>query len=326
MQDIHVVNALRQRPWDTTSSVDVSELATKDEILEIAGLAGWNVKTSPMYAGRKGQIVPGRVVTVRGDTGQPFAPVSPSYKILQNEDAFAFADALVDSGEAKWERAGSLREGAVVFGVMELHHLEVTIKGVDFDDVLKPYMLVSTTHDGTGPYQGGIAYTRPRCTNTYNMARAEAKTHRFTIRHTASLDGRLQMAREALGLAFKNVEAVTALVQRLALARVTDEQVQEIFRTAVWPLSEDAGEVRAENHASTKAFENYLTSETVDGIRGTAWGALSAVTEFIDHETEYKGRGSTDAESVRAMSILWGRGADKEDAALKALTKLAATK
>lgn len=320
--DIHVMNAKRERPWDTSTSVDVSELATASEILEIAGLAGWDVKKVPMYAGRKGQVVPGRVATVRSDTGQPFGPVSPNYRILQNEEAFAFADAIVDSGEAKWERAGYLKEGAIVFGCMELTHLEVTVPGDDNGGGLQPYLFIVNGHHGTMAYEGKIAYIRPRCINTFNMARA-TRTHEFRIRHTGSLDGRLQMAREALGIAFKNVEAVTELVNRLALTRVTDEQVQEIFRTAVWPLSEAAGEIRSENHASTKAFENYLTSETVDGIRGTAWGALSAVTEFIDHETEYKGRGQTKPEDVKAMSILWGRGAEKEEAAIRALTKLA---
>jgi hypothetical protein len=70
-------------------------------------------------------------------------------------------------------------------------------------------------------------------------------------------------------------------------------------------------------------MENLLTSATIpDALRLTGWGVFNAVTEFIDHQQEYRGRYDSIAD-VRANSILWGTGQAKKQAAFDALVKVA---
>jgi len=81
-------------------------------------------------------------------------------------------------------------------------------------------------------------------------------------------------------------------------------------------------EGRAEKHPATLAFEDYLSSPTIDGIRGTAWGAFNAVTEYIDHIQEFKGGTLTSAEDTKGNSILFGAAQQRKDRAMKALLKV----
>jgi phage/plasmid-like protein (TIGR03299 family) len=247
--------------------------------------------------------------------------------VLQAEEAFSFGDNIVDAGGAHWGRAGQLRGGETIFGCMELEGMDISVPGDDGE--LKPYLLIVNSFGGFTPFCGILAYVRPVCQNTFQMAYGTKTPHRFAIRHTGTLDGKLAMARDALGIAFRHTAETKEAIDRLAMARIVDAQVQELFETVVWPLNPDAPQGMKDNSNASKAFSNYLTSETIDGIRGTAWGVYNAVTEYVDHLTEYKpkrGEGgfqTGNADELRTFSAILDGGAKRKDVALKALLALA---
>jgi phage/plasmid-like protein (TIGR03299 family) len=322
--DFSITLADRRAPWEAASWADgqkptSEKFATASEMLDAAGLAGWNVQAQPLVT-TGGIPVPGKFAQVAED-GRVLGLTGRTYKTLQNETAFAFGDSIVDAGGANWERAGMFRNGSVVFGAMELCHLDITVPGDDSQ--IKPYLLIVNSFDGGYPYMGILAYIRPVCTNTFEAAVGTQTQYRFAIRHSGTLDGKLAMAREALGIAFKHNEEVAALVTKLATTSIVDKQVQKIFEKVVWPVDMDSlSEGRVENHPATVAFQDYLTSPTIDGIRGTAWGAFNAVTEYIDHIQEFKGGTLTSAADTKGNSILFGAGQQRKDAAIKALLKV----
>ena len=57
-------------------------------------------------------------------------------------------------------------------------------------------------------------------------------------------------------------------------------------------------------------------------IRGTAWGAFNAVTEYVDHVVEYGAGKVNTADDIRGESILFGTGQSRKDKALAALLAL----
>lgn len=320
LYDFQVTLASRKPVWElggwageTSSS---GEFTTAKDMLEAAGLADLDVRKAPLYAGRKGPLVPNKYANVTKD-GRVVGVVGPSYRIIQMEEAFSFADNLIDSGDGNWERAGSLQNGSIAFGCLEFTHLGITVPGDEADGDMKPYLLIVNSFDGSYPYMGKVAWIHPRCTNTFQMA-AGGLGNRFKIRHSGSLDGKIQMAREAIGFAFAHAEESKVLIERLALKQVVDAQVEAIFK-AVWPVSEELPEARRDETTASKAFASYLSSPTVEPIRGTAWGAFNAVTEYLDHVAEYKAGKKNTAEDVKATSILLGTSEWAKERALNLL-------
>lgn len=321
----------RGLPWWTDGSDprgrDLDKLQTAADMVVASG-QDWDVDLTPvaLAAGPfAGQQSAEKFATVRSTDGAWLGTVGRQYQIIQNREAFAFADNLVDSGEAKYETAGSLRGGRVTFLSMELNHLDITLAGEHPDGKIKTYLLLSNAHDGSRALEADITKVRVVCANTLNLAIGGA-TRRFKIRHSGSIDGKLDAARKALGIAFTYDQAFEAAANKLLSKKLLDEQVQAIFRKAVWPIDVDeASEGRIESHPSTLAFETYLRSDNLDPIRGTAWGALNAVAEFVDHEQEYRGRHDTAAD-VRVNSILWGTAQAKKQAAFQALLKAPAAR
>lgn len=325
---IDITLASRRKPWEVASwsegQKDQGEYATSADMLDAAGLANMDVQLRPTYVkGPKGLWQStGSYATVAKDGRVLGTGMSARYKVLQAEEAFAFGDAIVDSGAAKWERAGSVRNGETIFGCMELQHLGVKVPGDQGGD-LQPYLLIVNSFGGWTPFAGIIAFIRPVCMNTFQAAYGTKTKHRFAIKHTGTLDGKLQMAREALGIAFQHAEEVKALTQTLMTTRLVEDQVRDII-DSVWPKAPGAKRDEPRSPIALKVQQQYDASPTLDGIRGTGWGVLNAVTEYLDHVAEYRPQGADAKDPQKVLELrglnLMLDGAEKaKERTLKAL-------
>lgn len=293
---------------------DAGKLLTTAEAIAIGGF-DFEVEKQPLAPLGSQQVFPNRWATVRTDTGAPLGVVGPTYKVAQNAEAFGFLDAVVDSGEAKWETAGVMRGGSWTFASLELDHLGIIVPGDPSD--LKTYLLIINSFDGSRKLGGYVTRVRTVCKNTSELAKKGAVS-RFEIKHSGTLDGKIAAAREALGIAFKNTEMVRELTEQLATTKLLDRQVRDIFEKAVWPLEDDLTETAKEKHHSQQAFALYLASPNLEGIRGTAWGMYNAVTEYLDWGVKYASRTRGDDADARADSLLFGHAKDLKDRALDA--------
>lgn len=294
-------------------------LATAEEALAASGL-DWNVEQVAMSYRFKGQHhrADRQIANVRDSDGGLLGVVSPTYKVIQNAEAFAFADSLVDSGDAKYETAGALFGGRRVVLSMELDSIAgIRVPGEKEEGEVHTYLLLLNSHDGSAPLTAMVTPVRWVCKNTLRLALGK---HRgiYRIRHSGTVDGKLQAAREALGITFEYAADFKRMAETLAAQKIVDSQVREIVER-LWPKTEAQVESGRETTAD-KAFEAYHASETLEGIRGTKWGVLNAVAEFVDHELAVKPRVYS-AHDIRAESILWGAKARVKDEALALLTK-----
>jgi Domain of unknown function (DUF932) len=114
---------------------------------------------------------------------------------------------------------------------------------------------------------------------------------------------------------------VQEMATHLATTSLVDEQVREIMNN-LWPASETRVEKGEQSKHADAAYATYLRSENLEGIRGTAWGAFNAVTEYLDHGVEYKGRVAEPGD-VRAESSLFGTAKETKDRAIEALLAVA---
>ncbi len=321
-------NGSRGLPWHVTLSKqlgetplmeDVGHLLSASEVVEYIG--GGEVELVPIQT-EAGIVIPGKFAVVRKATGEPLGVVGRKYKTFQELEVAEFGQAVVGTGEARWETGALMRGGAWFFLSMELTGLNITVPGDK--SPLGLYLLLKTSHDGSCPATGSLTSVRGVCGNTVKLARTKAISE-FTIRHTGNLADKVEQARAALGIALKNAEETKQVATTLALKDIVDAQVHDIFAKAVWPIkaSESDEEAERKNMHDDRAYENYLSSDTVDGIRGTAWGALNAVTEYLDHGVKYNSKGAYSPDDVRAESVLIGTAAETKERALRALLTFA---
>jgi phage/plasmid-like protein (TIGR03299 family) len=302
MEGNDVAFALRGKPaWHNLANRIFSqdEDVSTATMLEEAKLSNWNVRLSPLtdYIPETFNDVSQNSLVLRTN---PFnggtdvlATVGKRYHVLQNEELFAFADNIHDADpNCRWESAGSLKKGKIVFGTVDIPRTMV-LDPQGANDETKLYLIVWTSHDGSVAVQAAITPVRVVCQNTLNLAMKNAKQS-FKIRHTQSVEGRIQVARETLGLALGYFDEFEKEAQGLFAQAITDAEFSKLIRT-IYPKPD------VENKGTLKKWENkvvliddlYHNSPTNATIKGTKWGAFNALTERLDYFRSGRGNSET---------------------------------
>jgi phage/plasmid-like protein (TIGR03299 family) len=307
--DGQVAFALRGAPaWHGLANHTFGEdehVSTSDMLRE-AKLANWDVRLEPVESlapadYRFSVSDPHLVLRTNPFDGgtDVLALVGSRYKVVQNEQLFDFGDALLDGG-ASWESGGSIKDGRQVFGSLVLPK-EIVLDPSGVADKVVNYLVVATSHDGTMGVQALTTPVRVVCQNTLNLAFRSAKQS-YKIRHTSSVDGRIAAAREALQLSYTYADEFEKEARAFFETAITDKQFTEIV-TNLYPKPEDGASKAGRTKWTNKVDlvnQFYYDSPTQDGIRGTAWGALNALTERLDYGR--KPRGGNDENMLAAAS------------------------
>ncbi len=290
-QDGKVTFALRGAPaWHNLAQkiFGEDEDVSTATMLKEALLDNWNVRLEPVsdlvpsYRDVSNAQLVLRTNPFDGGT-DVLATVGKRYKPVQNEELFDFADAIHDTDpNCRWESAGSIKKGKVVFGSVAIPRTMVLDpKGAN--DETKLYLVISTSHDGSSAVQAAITPVRVVCQNTLNLAMNSAKQS-FKIRHTQTVEGKIAIARQTLGLTLGYFDEFEKQAQELFNIEITNAKFNDIINKMYPKPDED-------KKGSLKKWENkvilindlYHTSPTNENIKGTAWGVVNALTERLDY-------------------------------------------
>ena len=288
----------REKAWHNLGTI-TAEAQTAQQALEIAQL-NWEVEFAPIYAqvltndGVQQVEVPNRRATVRNHAKKGvgvLGVVGNRYTILQNKEAFDFCNAIVDESGAHFETAGSLNNGASVFLTMKLPN-DLLVGG---HDLIENYIMVTNSHDGSSPVTVCVSPIRAVCANTVAMALANAVTT-YKVRHTTSVNGKVQDAREALAMSWRYIEEFGSQADALMNIEMSNAEFGN-YLDRMWkkPVLADAEEAsRALTLWENRRDEvlDLWTAQTQDGIRNTAWGAYNTVVEYLDWFAPVRGKGS----------------------------------
>lgn len=281
--------SLREPAWHGLGTVFQDEVNTAS-MLELANLNNWNVRLEDvnipthLTSDKSYQYV---VRTNPTDNTQTdvLGVVGQRYHVLQNEELFAFGDDILDGG-GRWETAGSLKGGRVVFGSLALER-EVVLDKDGVGDKVKSYLLINTSHDGSISIQASITPVRVVCANTLNLALGRTKKRdgvkqSFKIRHTQTANGKVQAAREALGIANAYMDAFSVMANEMIQKEISAKQFNDIILAAYPKPDKDSKKALTTWTNKVDLINDIYTGEFNGMIAGTAWGALNALTERID--------------------------------------------
>ena len=109
---------VRETPWHGLGT-RVKEAPSSKDALIYAGL-DWKVIQEPVYTDSQ-ELIEGYKANVRDSDRRVLGVVTDRYKVIQNEEAFAFTDALLGEG-VRYETAGSLQGGKKVWMLARMPH------------------------------------------------------------------------------------------------------------------------------------------------------------------------------------------------------------
>jgi phage/plasmid-like protein (TIGR03299 family) len=281
--------SLRQPAWHGLGTVFTDEVNTS-EMLSLAHLDNWNVRledvaTPDGFNSDKSYSFVTRTNPFDRNTNDILGVVGERYVPLQNEDLFSFGDNLLDGG-GRWETAGSIKGGRVVFGSIALTD-SITLDPNGIADKIDNYLLINTSHDGSIAIQASITPVRVVCANTLNLALSSFKGKKdvkqtFKIRHTQTAEGKIAVAREALGLAHKYIDEFSTIANEMIQTEITKAQFDKIVELAYPAPAKDAKGSQKKYDGKIDLLQSIYVGEYNNTISGTAWGAFNALTERLD--------------------------------------------
>ena len=290
--------SFREPAWHGLGTVFEEEVSTA-EMLKKAKLNNWNVRLEDVeiptdmdsdknysFVVRDNPFTKGNK-DILGVVGERYVP-------LQNEDLFDFADNMLDNG-GRWETAGSIKGGRVVFGALALER-ETIIDPSGVSDKVNTYLLVNTSHDGSIAIQASITPVRVVCANTLNLAlgqrgRNGSVKQSFKIRHTQTASGKVQIAREALGLANAYIDEFSVMANKMIQTEVSKAKFDEIVLALYPQPKENAKGANKKWENKIDLINDIYVGDFNNTITGTAWGVANALTERLDwYRTGRKGK------------------------------------
>ena len=251
----------------------VEEAPTSREALRLAGL-DWTVDSRPVYDELICEI-PGYKANVRSSDNKTLGIVTNRYKIVQNTEAFEFTDNLI-GGEVHYETAGSLQGGKRIWLLAKLPSRIVVGDEVD------PYLCFTNCHDGTGAIRACMTPIRVVCNNTLNLAFKTTK-RQWSTKHVGDIEAKMAEARSVLQFADEYMEAMGLHAEKLAKTKVNTADLNAVL-DEMFPVKEDDSDCKKKNAARAK--EEIMVcwyAPDLDNFRGTAWGAVNAISDFATH-------------------------------------------
>ena len=284
-------------PWHGLGVV-IEQAPTSKDAIKIAGL-DWRVDMMPIYD-QFGNEINGYKVNTRSSDGKALGVVTDRYKVIQNEEAFAFTDTLLGEG-VRYETAGSLASGKRVWMLARLEGTTLAEEEID------PYLVFTNAHDRTGAVRVAITPVRVVCQNTLNLALQRASRH-WSCAHKGDVQGKIDEAMDTLANAKVYMEALEEEFGELKLKTVTDKQVLEMtdtlleieFKSLYNKAIRHGNIIDLQNELKRQKFEEKLNRKRAEiisiyndkpdlvGTERTAFRFVNAVSDYATHTNDHK--------------------------------------
>lgn len=304
-------------PWHKLGQ-RVTQGATIKEWQRAAGM-DWQALAAPATFTRADGST-GRTdkkVIYRSDTGAALSVMGADYQIVQPAQVLEFFRDSVASGGWHIHTAGVLREGRKLWALARRDDAEALIaKG----DRVKLNMLLATSLDGTSPTIAKPTTVRVVCANTVAAAMGE-NSRIVRLSHRSVFDSSVIFA--AMRTAGDEFAHFVDCAQRMAETPIALDEAREVLRkllpshdatkraaaaatsSVIVASRTAAAQTQAaallaklgakpatletpKDHRNIarilELFQGAARGADSEGAKGTRWGLLNAVSEFVDHE------------------------------------------
>lgn len=307
------------KAWHREGVVDetIQAMSAKDFISRARGIGARpaRIRFEPLRT-ESGIVVPDkRALITSYDGGHPdicSGVVGNSYEFASPEADLLDVEAFVANG-ARPAGAFMLRDGAVSVATFDISN---------GDDATMTHLLLLDSYNGSTPRKLGFSVVRPECANMLRLALNRDGKGFVSLRHSATIEQRMAIAREAVTTAIAEGQAVAETLRKADRISL-NERYRRAVIGALAPNAERDRNGKASPRAVTRAANAQAeldAAATLDCNVGSGGpNTLAALWNGATYRTDRTLDGSArptrgDADPLASM-LLGSRGADIAHAA-----------
>ena len=255
-------------------------------------------------------------VLYRSDTQDALSVVSNRYQVVQPSEVLEFYRDLTEVAGYELETAGVLKNGKKFWALARTGQSSA-LKG---NDLVQGFLLLATSCDGTLATTATPTTVRVVCNNTLTIA-VNGAVSAIKVPHNTRFDA--QAVKQQLGIAVSQWDGFMYRMRTLAERKVKNHEAMAYFLRVlceVDPNSSDLSNLTNERALAKvqSLYDGQGRGSELEAAKGTAWGLLNAVTEYVDHERRAR------SPEYRLDSAWFGQGAVIKQRALDTALKLVA--
>lgn len=299
----------RETPWDTIGQPVSTEHNMNARDALIAADLDIHVEkwatTDP-----DGNAIPKLFVTGYDDDEAGriyFAGVSDKYKVVQPVEALTFFDDVVHARDgAHYSSVWNMREKSMMGVTIEFPD-QIVIDPGGANDTVDLYGLGINSFDGSTGLGFYVAATRIWCMNQLSSVLRNAPRS-MTLKHTTGISGRVQEAREAIGLTLKWAEEFDGVANDLYAKAMTDRQFERLMKSIEGPngfhlKGDETDLIKGRINERRDGVMAAWRAEHNANITGTRWGAYNVLAEYSEWGRRVVGSSRTGTTATRQRAI-----------------------
>lgn len=318
---MHLVETMAyagEKPWHGLGN-KLTTLQPIDVWKRQAGM-DWTIEESEVRFITGSQTVgaihsfPEQKVLYRSDTKRPLAVVSKRFQVVQPEEVLEFYRDLTEYSGFELETAGVLKEGRKFWALARTGQ-STTLKG---KDQVNGYLLLATACDGSLATTAQFTSVRVVCNNTLQIALGD---NRGAVKVPHRSEFNADAVKQQLGITVAPWNRFVAKMKDLVACPVDPDSVDGLLRRVlVYPGQ--GGKAPVVNEQAVRSvralYDGGGRGAQLASSRGTAWGLLNSVTEYVDHHRRAR------SDDHRREAAWFGQGAQFKQRAWDELVQLTA--
>ena len=275
-----------ERPWH-----GLGEALPPDQDIETwvqAARLDWEIEMLPVnyQMGGRNHVMRDRFVLARSDTQAALSVVSGDYRVVQPKEVLEFYRDLVEERQYQLETAGALDGGRKVWALARTG-LVAGVAGNPADE-LGAYVLLATSCDKTLATTITFTSVRVVCQNTLSFAVHEVKKESrrsIKVNHSRRFDA--DQIKQDLGLMDASWDKFKLQLTPMAGKAMSDSAAEEFFQSLFQSEKEmkegTISDQKRKEVMQLMSFYRHAPGQDLPTAKNTLWGAVSAVTYYVDH-------------------------------------------
>lgn len=233
----------------------------------------------------------------RTDTNEFLGTCKGRYSIVQNLDAFKWAEKIIGHDGACVTSAGALHGGKFTWICIDLGGFDVVP-----EDEVRKHMLILNSHNGKTNVVIQMMPYRIACQNVLDFSfgsRRDSTSIPFKIRHTNSAQLKLDEVQQVLGYAHDQFDAVQASFKRFQEIRLTPEDRLKVIYSGLgvpkqqlvaWTKGKLDKQPQWVNQSQImeRLIEEGPGTELA-GVKDSLWGTFNGMNSFYEHVRTIRG-------------------------------------
>lgn len=248
--------------------------------------------------------------------------VSRGYEVVQNSELCAIADTIIGESGARYESAGTLRNGKLVWLLARMPG-EMDVSG----DKVSRYILIHQSHDSSAPITVAATPIRVVCWNTLSAALNSENDNRIVLYHKSNVRDRIADAIKAVQKSRELFERDQRTFHSMS-QKALENRFVDAFLKSLYP-NPKSGKRTAIAEGKRSRIARLAYGEQAGGdseamIRDgqpTAYGLYNAVAQYWQYESNARPRKDRNPLEERMRSNMLAGTQERERS--KALAMLA---